>query len=64
VRYGEPTYRYPRYHFCKGSVHITRLCQQSLDRLGISRRMCRRNLLSVARPEAVPALDEHLGAKW
>jgi DNA-directed RNA polymerase subunit N (RpoN/RPB10) len=40
------------------------LCRQSLDRLGIEWRMCRRNMLSVARREAVAALDDHVGPKW
>ena len=41
-----------------------RLCQQSLDRLGVGWRMCRRNMLSVARREAVAQLDEFIGPKW
>ncbi len=58
------TYTYPRYMFSNESADIMGLCQQSLDRLGISWKMCRRNLLSVARKEAVAALDEHVGPKW
>jgi hypothetical protein len=40
------------------------LCQKSLDALGIEWRMCRRNMLSVARRDAVAALDRHVGPKW
>jgi hypothetical protein len=32
--------------------------------LGISWKMCRRNMLSVARKDAVAALDVHVGPKW
>ena len=39
------------------------LCQDSLDALGIGWRMCRPNMLSVARRDAVAALDEHVGPK-
>ncbi|XVU27469.1 LAGLIDADG family homing endonuclease [Actinoplanes sp. CA-054009] len=57
-------YSYPRYHFSNESADIMRLCQRSLDRLGVGWRMCRRNLLSVARREAVARLDEFVGPKW
>jgi len=50
--------------FSNESADIMRLCQEYLDELGIEWRMCRRNLLSVARREAVAALDEHVGPKW
>lgn len=58
------TYTYPRYMFVNESADIMGLCQQSLDRLGITWKMCRRNMLSVARKDAVAALDEHVGPKW
>jgi hypothetical protein len=58
------TYAYPRYMFVNESGDIMRLCQKALDRLGISWRMARRNTLSVARRNAVAALDEHVGPKW
>jgi hypothetical protein len=61
---GSKTYEYPRYLFVNKSADIMGLCQASLDRLGISWKMCRRNMLSVARKEAVAALDEHVGPKW
>jgi hypothetical protein len=64
VKRGDKTYRYPRYMFSNESADIMRLCQESLDGLGVEWRMCRRNMLSVARREAVAALDEHVGPKW
>jgi hypothetical protein len=54
-------YTYPRYMFVNESGDIMRFCQGALDRLGISWRMTRRNTPSVARREAVAALDEHVG---
>jgi DNA-directed RNA polymerase subunit N (RpoN/RPB10) len=63
IRRGDRVYEYPRYHFSNESADIMGLCQDALDHLGISWRMCRRNLLSVARREAVAALDEHVGPK-
>jgi hypothetical protein len=61
---GGRVYRYPRYLFANESADIMKLCQQSLDRLGISWRMCRRTALSVARKDSVAALDAHVGPKW
>jgi DNA-directed RNA polymerase subunit N (RpoN/RPB10) len=58
------TYVYPRYMFSNESADIMKLCQESLDQLGIEWRMCRRNLLSVARREAIAELDRHVGPKW
>jgi hypothetical protein len=58
------SYEYPRYNFSNESADIMRLCQQSLDELGISWRICRPNMLSVARREAVARLDEFVGPKW
>lgn len=62
VRAGQ-TYSYPRYMLSNESADIMRLCQDSLDRLGVSWRMCRRNLLSVARKDDVAELDQHVGPK-
>lgn len=64
VRRGPKLYEYPRYHFSNESADIMRLCQVSLDALGVEWRMCRRNLLSVARRGSVADLDRHVGAKW
>jgi DNA-directed RNA polymerase subunit N (RpoN/RPB10) len=64
IRRGDKTYTYPRYNFSNESADIMGLCQESLDRLGIDWRMCRRNMLSVARREAVAELDRHVGPKW
>ncbi|MGC5031881.1 transcriptional regulator [Micromonospora sp. DT229] len=59
---GRP-YAYPRYMFVDESADIMGLCQWALDLLGVAWRMNRRNSLSVARREAVDALDRHVGPK-
>ncbi|NYF54172.1 transcriptional regulator [Micromonospora purpureochromogenes] len=56
-------YVYPRYMFSNESTDIMELCHWALDLLGIAWRMNRRNSLSVARREAVAALDRHVGPK-
>lgn len=56
-------YVYPRYMFANESAEIMALCQRALDRVDVPWRMCRRNLLSVARREGVAALDGMVGAK-
>ncbi|MCI4061703.1 transcriptional regulator [Micromonospora sp. R77] len=56
-------YVYPRYMFANESTDIMGLCQWALDLLDISWKMNRRNSLSVARREAVEALDRHVGPK-
>jgi hypothetical protein len=58
---GEHWYEYPRYLFSNESTDILGLCGQALDQLGISWRLARRNVLSVARREAVARLDEFVG---
>jgi hypothetical protein len=57
------TYVYPRYMFVNESTDIMGLCQWGLDLLGIAWRMNRPNSLSVARREAVAALDRHVGPR-
>ncbi|MDG4796636.1 transcriptional regulator [Micromonospora sp. WMMD1082] len=57
------TYVYPRYMFVNESADIMELCQWALDLLGIAWKMNRPNSLSVARREAVAALDRHVGPK-
>lgn len=56
-------YEYPRYQFSNESADIMALCQWALDLVGIPWRMPRRNVLSVARREAVAALDQYVGPK-
>jgi hypothetical protein len=56
-------YTYPRYFFSNESADIMGLCAAALDRLGIAWRLPRPNALSVARREAVAALDVHVGPK-
>lgn len=50
--------------FANESADIMGLCQESLDRLGVEWRMCRPDLLSVARKKSVAVLDEHVGGKF
>ncbi|MER7891075.1 transcriptional regulator [Micromonospora sp. NPDC094482] len=57
------SYVYPRYMFVNESADIMGLCQWALDELGIAWRMNRCNSLSVARRDAVAALDRHVGPK-
>ncbi|TWJ20553.1 hypothetical protein JD76_00651 [Micromonospora endolithica] len=56
-------YVYPRYMFSNESADIMALCRWALDLLDIAWRMNRRNCLSVARRDAVAALDRHVGPK-
>lgn len=56
-------YVYPRCLFVNESTDIMELCQWGLDLLGIAWKVNRRNSLSVARREAVAALDRHVGPK-
>ena len=56
-------YRYPRYEFTNLSDDIRRICTEALDLLGIAWRPNGRIRISVARRDAVAALDEHVGPK-
>jgi hypothetical protein len=56
-------YEYPRYFFSNKSTDILGLCCASLDRLGVAHRRPYWNQVSVARREAVAALDEWVGPK-
>jgi hypothetical protein len=56
-------YEYPRYFFSNKSLDIIALCCPALDRLGIAYRRPRWDQVSVARREAVAALDEWVGPK-
>jgi hypothetical protein len=60
---GPKRYEYPRYFFSNESADIIGLCTWALDLLGIAWRRPRYNAVSVARREAVAALDEFIGAK-
>ncbi|MEV4755614.1 transcriptional regulator [Micromonospora sp. NPDC049559] len=63
VRRGSRFYVYPRYLFVNESSDILGLCRWALDLLGIEWRMNRPDSLSVARRDAVLALDRHVGPK-
>jgi hypothetical protein len=56
-------YEYPRYFFSNESADIRALCSAALDRLGIAHRFPKPNTISVARREAVAALDAVVGPK-
>jgi hypothetical protein len=56
-------YEYPRWLFTNKSADILGLCSTSLDRLGIAHRFPRPDTISVARREAVAALDAVIGPK-
>ena len=52
-------------YFGEEHAHLNLLAvRPSHQRLGIGRRMCRPNMPSVARREAVARLDEFVGPKW
>ena len=57
-------YEYPRYMFSNESQDIMGLCCAALDQLGVEWRFARRNLLSVAKRDAVRRLDEFVGPKY
>ncbi|MDT5018409.1 MAG: hypothetical protein QOD39_4569 [Mycobacterium sp.] len=57
-------YTYPRYFFSNVSVDIQRIFTDALDLLGIPWKQNRWNSISVARKEAVAALDEFVGPKY
>ena len=56
-------YEYPRYFFSDKSLDILALCCAALDRIGIAHRRPRWDQVSVARREAVAALDVWVGPK-
>jgi hypothetical protein len=57
-------YRYPRYEFTNLSADIRGICTAALDELGIAWRANGEFRISVARREAVAALDVHVGLKY
>lgn len=63
VRHGERRYRYPRYWFTNHSADIRGLLCEHLDLLGIPWRPVGTWSVSIARREAVAALDEFVGPK-
>lgn len=60
---GLRTYSYPRYFFSNMSDDIRTIFTDALDLLGIAWKQNRFNSISVARREAVEALDEFVGPK-
>jgi hypothetical protein len=57
-------YEYPRYFFKNSSFDILALCCWALDLLSIRWRRPSPTAVSVARRDAVAALDEHVGPKY
>ena len=64
LRAGPQRYEYPRYFFSNKSADIIALCTWGLDLLDIAWRQPRYDAISVARREAVAALDEFVGPKF
>lgn len=60
---GRRRYAYPRYFFINESADIREIYTDALDLLGIAWRQNRHNSISVARREAVAALDQFVGPK-
>jgi hypothetical protein len=56
-------YTYPRYFFSNASDDIRRIFTDALDQLGIAWRQSNARNISIARREAVAALDEFVGPK-
>lgn len=61
---GDRWYEYSRYFFSNESADILALCGETLDQLEVRWRYSRRNVISVARREAVARLDEFVGPKY
>jgi hypothetical protein len=57
-------YTYPRYQFSNESADIKLIFTDALDQLGIAWRVMNRTTISVARREAVAALDGFVGPKY
>jgi hypothetical protein len=60
---GTRHYSYPRYFFSNTSDDIRRILTDALDALGIAWRTNNPNSVSIARREAVAALDAFVGPK-
>lgn len=63
IRHPKKTYVYPRYFFSNRSLDIQRIFCEACDRLGIAWRQDGPWDISVARREAVAAMDRHVGPK-
>jgi hypothetical protein len=61
---GTKRYEYPRYFFSNKSLDILDICTDALDRLAIAHRRPRRDMISVAKRDAVARLDEFVGPKY
>lgn len=61
---GPRSYSYPRYFFSNMSTDILGIYTDALDLLGIAWKQNRFNSISVARRDAVAALDQFVGPKY
>ena len=57
------TYEYPRYFFANESADILAIAGSALDRVGVRWRFNRPNSISIARRDAVAAMDREVGPK-
>jgi hypothetical protein len=57
-------YEYPRYYFTNTSADIRALCTWALDLMGIAWRQSNPRQISVARRQAVAAVDARVGPKY
>ena len=64
LRNGPKRYEYGRYFFSNESPEILGLCAWALDLMDIPWRLPRPNTISIARREAVAALDEFVSPKY
>lgn len=60
---GGRSYRYPRYFFSNTSSDILSITAAALDHVGVAWRYNRPDSISIARREAVAAMDAHVGPK-
>ncbi len=56
-------YAYPRYLFTNTSEDISQIFRDACDAIGVAQRNSKPNTISVARREAVAALDAFIGPK-
>ena len=63
VLVGGASYRYPRYFFSNKSSDILCVMAGALDHVGVAWRYNRPDSISIARREAVAAMDAHVGPK-
>jgi hypothetical protein len=63
IKHSSRHYHYPRYTFNNESLDIIGIFTDALDLVGVRWRMCRPNMVSVARRPDVALMDDHIGPK-